>query len=249
MLKPKGVVPQILETGCKPVLLLCKFTSFCLIFFIAYYHCFLFLFSVYLHLCLSVFIYRAFLTSHFHLFDQWWAAVSCSAVPYCAGGVKIRFWLMGKLGRAWVVHAVVHGVVRGVVLILNRQGRLKLRFITEISRMNRFYDRFDGPKWIDFSEADYLSNNDDFWWVFLDRCNRLRLHDTAADDQWPTVSCDSTHLSLSVTVCREMKWESHEINHESYYLSGLDRMTGVPISSCTHSHSNCCVHVIYWICN
>ena len=72
MLKTKWVVPQVLETGCKPVLLLCKFTSFCLIFFIAYYYCFLFLFTVYLHLCLSAFLYRAFLTHHFHLFDQWW---------------------------------------------------------------------------------------------------------------------------------------------------------------------------------
>ena len=28
--------------------------------------------------------------------------------------------------------------------------------------MNRFYERFDGPKWIDFTEANYLTGNDYF---------------------------------------------------------------------------------------
>ena len=37
------------------------------------------------------------------------AAVSCNAVLYSAGEVKIGFWLMGKLGRAWVGAWVVHG--------------------------------------------------------------------------------------------------------------------------------------------
>ena len=41
--------------------------------------------------------------------------------------------------------------------------------------MNRFYDRFDAPKRIDFSKANYLSDKDDFSMFFLDRCNRLRL--------------------------------------------------------------------------
>ena len=54
-------------------------------------------------------------------------------------------------------------------------GSNKHPFISEISTMNPFYDRFDGPKGIDFSEADYLSDKDDFSMVFLDRCNRLRL--------------------------------------------------------------------------
>ena len=49
------------------------------------------------------------------------AAVSCNAVLYSAGEVKIGFWLMGKLGRAWVgawvvVYGVVHGVVHGWVI-------------------------------------------------------------------------------------------------------------------------------------
>ena len=30
------------------------------------------------------------------------AAVSCSPVGYRLGGVKMGFWLTGKLGRAWV---------------------------------------------------------------------------------------------------------------------------------------------------
>ena len=62
---------------------------------------------------------------------------------------------------------------------LNIDSSLKLTpispNISEISIMNRFYDRFDGPKWIDFSEADYLSDNDDFLMFFLERCNRQRL--------------------------------------------------------------------------
>ena len=32
------------------------------------------------------------------------------------------------------------------IIVLNRQGRLKHRFISEIWILNRFYDRFDGPK-------------------------------------------------------------------------------------------------------
>ena len=61
------------------------------------------------------------------------------------------------------------------IIVLNRQGRLKHRFISEIWILNRFYDWFDGPKWIDFLGADYLSDNDYFSIIFLDQCNRLRL--------------------------------------------------------------------------
>ena len=33
--------------------------------------------------------------------------------------------------------------------------------------MNRFYDRFDGAKYIDFSGADYLSDNIEFQMIFF----------------------------------------------------------------------------------
>ena len=41
------------------------------------------------------------------------------------------------------------------IIILNRQGRLKHRFISEIWIMNRFYDQFDN-----------LSDNYDFLMIF-----------------------------------------------------------------------------------
>ena len=43
--------------------------------------------------------------------------------------------------------------------------------------MHRLYNQFDAHKWIDLAGADYLSNNDDFSWLFLERCNRRRLPD------------------------------------------------------------------------
>ena len=39
------------------------------------------------------------------------AAVSCSLSAYRLGGVKLGFWLTGRLGRAWVGAWVVHGCV------------------------------------------------------------------------------------------------------------------------------------------
>ena len=33
--------------------------------------------------------------------------------------------------------------------------------------MNQLYDQFDGPKWINFSGADYLSDNDEFSMIFF----------------------------------------------------------------------------------
>ena len=41
------------------------------------------------------------------------AAVPCSALPYCTGGVRLGFWLKGKLGLTWVGAWVVHGMVHG----------------------------------------------------------------------------------------------------------------------------------------
>ena len=38
------------------------------------------------------------------------AALSCSPAPYYPAGVRLGFWLTGKLGRAWV-GAWVGGVV------------------------------------------------------------------------------------------------------------------------------------------
>ena len=38
---------------------------------------------------------------------------------------------------------------------------------SDIWKMNRFYDQFDIHKWIDFSGADYLSNNDEFSMIFF----------------------------------------------------------------------------------
>ena len=45
---------------------------------------------------------------------------------------------------------------------MNRQDRLKHRFISEIWKINRLYDQFDTDKRIDLAGADYLSDNDYF---------------------------------------------------------------------------------------
>ena len=44
-----------------------------------------------------------------------------------------------------LVHLIQNGNKRKII-VLNRQGRLKHRFILEILILNQFYDRFDGPK-------------------------------------------------------------------------------------------------------
>ena len=49
----------------------------------------------------------------------------------------------------------------------------------------RLYDRLDVPKWINFSGADYLSNNDEFSMIFLVRLHRLRLiHNHYSPKSW-----------------------------------------------------------------
>ena len=65
---------------------------------------------------------------------------------------------------------------------MNWQGWLKHWFFSEIQIMIRFNARFDTHKWIDLAGADYLSDNDDFSMIFLDRCNRLRLLRTSIND-------------------------------------------------------------------
>ena len=50
-----------------------------------------------------------------------------------------------------------------------------MQFNSDIWIMNRIYNWFNSHKWIDFSGADYLTDNDEFSIFFLDRCNRLRL--------------------------------------------------------------------------
>ena len=42
------------------------------------------------------------------------ATVSCSAVGYMLGGVKLGSGMTGKLGRAWVSAWLVHGILVGV---------------------------------------------------------------------------------------------------------------------------------------
>ena len=48
------------------------------------------------------------------------AAVWCSPDVAMLGGVKMGFWLTGKLGRAWVGAWVVHGL--GARCWLGRRG-------------------------------------------------------------------------------------------------------------------------------
>ena len=47
--------------------------------------------------------------------------------------------------------------------------------------MNGFYDRCDGPKCINFSGANYLSNNVEFSMYFWERLDCLRLQQTQQD--------------------------------------------------------------------
>ena len=62
--------------------------------------------------------------------------------------------------------------------------------------MNLFYDWFDGPKWIDFTGADYLTDNDDisaifFWLITL-----------------PKVTVDTgTDQEQSISVMELMVWK------------------------------------------
>ena len=98
--------------------------------------------------------------------------------------------------------------------------------------MNQFYDQFDGPKWINFTGADYLTDNNDISVIFLVRLHHLRLAHRDfqkwfskffAQILMRTVLCFQTSKNLLTDPCRYLStkpqpgWKVIEVKPSDNY--------------------------------
>ena len=87
-------------------------------------------------------------------------------------------------------------VIKRLLIVFNTLT-IQKRFFSEIWIMNPFYDQFDGPKWIYFTGANSLTDNEDILVIFFGRITSPKVSVQGSNNfcQWKTLA-SSFHAIL-----------------------------------------------------